>query len=162
MLTSITERPVQTRADAVMELVDGLVRFNRVLKARGGDWGQSVALSRGDVFALGVLEARGSMRAGHLATATAVAPSVVSRQLAVLDAAGLVSRTPDPADGRAELVSITDRGRDRLHTVRVALAAALADRLDGWGADDLTRAAAVVDALTQRLNPPAATKEAHV
>ncbi len=47
MLTPMTERPEQTRADAVMELVDGLVRFNRVLKARGGDWGQSVALSRG-------------------------------------------------------------------------------------------------------------------
>ena len=37
----------------------------------------------------------------------------MSRQLRALEELGLVARAPDPADGRASLVQLTEEGRER-------------------------------------------------
>ena len=44
----------------------------------------------------------------------------MSRQLRALEELGLVAREPDPADGRALLVHLTDEGRARFRSVRDA------------------------------------------
>ncbi len=153
------------RTQAVQDLFEVLLRFSRALKARGADWGQSVhGLSRADIVTLGVLETRGNLRPSRIAAAMAVDPSVVSRQLAALDRLGLISRGTDPDDGRAELITITPEGRERLVEVRTAMCASLAERLDQWGLEDITTATAMVDDLADRLHQPvtATRKEAHV
>lgn len=42
----------------------------------------------------------------------------MSRQLRALEVLGLVAREPDPADGRASLVGLTEEGRERFLRVR--------------------------------------------
>ncbi len=44
----------------------------------------------------------------------------MSRQLRALEDLGLVAREPDPADGRARLVHLTEEGRSRVGRVREA------------------------------------------
>ena len=143
------------RTESVQALFDGLVRFSRSLKARSGDWGHGAAdLTRGDIVTLGVLEARGSTRPGQIAIALNVDPSVVSRQLATLEPLGLVTRSTDPDDGRAELITITPQGRERLVQARDAICDALAQRLSHWPLEDVVRATAMVDDLATLLHTP--------
>lgn len=143
------------RTEAVQGLFDVLVRFSRSLRARGADWGNVVHdLTSGDIVTLGVVESRGCIRPGQIAAALCVDPSVVSRQLAGLDRLGLVARGTDPADGRAELITITDAGRARLSRARAAMSAVLAERLDHWDLGDIARATSIVDDLDTRLHEP--------
>jgi DNA-binding MarR family transcriptional regulator len=61
--------------------------------------------------------------------------SVVSRQVAALERSGYVRRRPDPADGRASLISLSPAGAVTLaHTRDVRrqwLAGVLSDRTEG-------------------------------
>jgi DNA-binding MarR family transcriptional regulator len=75
-------------------------------------------LSRGDVAT-----------ASALAAAEQVRPQSMATTLATLEEAGLVSRRPDPADGRRQLVELTDAGRERVEGAR--------DARDEWLATSL-------------------------
>jgi DNA-binding MarR family transcriptional regulator len=79
-------------------------------------------LSQGMV--LGRLDRKGPMGVSDLAAAERVRPQSMAQTVADLEAAGMVSRRPDPADGRRALVSLTPAG----------LATLQADRRDreGW------------------------------
>ncbi|MCW2819709.1 MAG: putative MarR-family transcriptional regulator [Marmoricola sp.] len=143
------------RAEAVSRLFDALIGFSRSLKARGGDWATlDPELSRGDVVLLGVVAAGGPLRPGHIAAKLAVDASVVSRQLAGLHRSGLVERGPDPADRRAELISLSPAGHERLVRAREVMCGALAERLDHWDVTAVLDAAAMVDDLGHRLHEP--------
>jgi len=143
------------RAEAVSRLFDALIGFSRSLKARGGDWATlDPELSRGDVVLLGVVAAHGPLRPGHIASKLAVDASVVSRQLAGLHRDGLVERGPDPADRRAELISLSPAGHERLAHAREVTCGALAERLDHWDVTAVLDAAAMVDDLGHRLHEP--------
>lgn len=54
----------------------------------------------------------GSVRMGDLAEALMSLPSRVTRQIRRLEAAGLVTRTASPDDGRGVLATITKEGRE--------------------------------------------------
>jgi len=56
---------------------------------------------------LGRVAADGPLRPSALAGDMCVDLSVVSRQVAALEAAGLVARSSDPADRRASLIAVT-------------------------------------------------------
>ena len=130
MTTSTRER---SRTEAVQSLFDGLQRLSRALRSRSGDWAAvGHEVSRGDLFTLGVVARQGSIRSGQVAQALGVDPSVVSRQVAALERLDLVARSVDPADRRAELVSATDLGHERLREARAAMCDSLAERLDLW------------------------------
>jgi DNA-binding MarR family transcriptional regulator len=58
------------------------------------------------------LRESGPLRSNLLAETVFADPSTVSRQVAVLVEQGLVTRGPDPEDGRAALLTITDAGRE--------------------------------------------------
>lgn len=79
------------------------------------------------------LSHRGPMRLTDLLMTEQVKQPALTSLVSKLEAAGLVSRRPDPADGRAALLSVTPAGemvvRSR-HTDRVARLARLTDRLD--------------------------------
>ena len=67
-----------------------------------------------------------------LATEQIKQPALTSL-VAKLEAQGLVSRKPDPSDGRAVLLSLTSAGEivvSSRHAERVAMLAQLTDRLD--------------------------------
>ncbi len=52
-----------------------------------------------------------AMRVSDLAATIGLDASTVSRQIKQLEDKGILERTPDPADGRASLVRITESGR---------------------------------------------------
>ena len=69
------------------------------------------AHDRSAIALLAELMAVGSLRATDLAERACLDLSTVSRHLRAQEAAGNIVRTPDPDDGRATLLQLTDTGR---------------------------------------------------
>ncbi|UPK72975.1 MarR family transcriptional regulator [Nocardioidaceae bacterium SCSIO 66511] len=92
------------------------------------------------------------VRATELAESFAVHKSTVSRGLATLEQIGLVERVPDPTDGRARLVRLTDEAARRVEEVRRRRHEQLAAVLEDWQSDDLTTLARLLDQLNNALD----------
>lgn len=97
---------------AIAGLVAALTRTvhsgrSRLSRSRG--------IEPGAGFLLGKLVEHGDLRASDLTAHACVDAAVVSRQLKSLISNGLVQRIPDPLDGRAAVLQLTDAGR-ALHT----------------------------------------------
>ncbi|MFF5567004.1 MarR family winged helix-turn-helix transcriptional regulator [Streptomyces sp. NPDC012623] len=100
---------------------------------------------RSDVYLLFALDQRdGVCRVGDLATGLMVEPSHVTRQIARLQSQGLVERAPDPLDGRARRVAITEAGTALLTRLRLANRASLQRALHGFTEADVTTTVAVL------------------
>ncbi|GAA2736120.1 MULTISPECIES: MarR family winged helix-turn-helix transcriptional regulator [Streptomyces] len=78
------------------------------------------------------LDEQGGRRATELAAYIGVGKATMSRQLRALEELGLIAREPDPADGRAWLVTLTEEGRRRVGTVREARRARYVRELAHW------------------------------
>lgn len=74
----------------------------------------------------------GPMRATCLAEQIGVDKGALSRQVQHLVELGLVERQPDPDDGRAALLVVTDETRSRSAAVSRARQARFDRRLEGW------------------------------
>jgi DNA-binding MarR family transcriptional regulator len=83
-------------------------------------------------------------RPGALAELSHADPSTISRQVAELVRRGLVRREPDPSDGRASLLAITDAGREVCERVRKLRRELLASVVAGWTDDELGTLAALL------------------
>ncbi len=94
----------------------------------------------------------GAERATDLATYFGVGKATMSRQLRALEQLGLVSREPDPADGRAFLIRLTEEGRTRFARVRNARRARYLRQLAAWDRSDITELARLLHQLND-LNP---------
>jgi DNA-binding MarR family transcriptional regulator len=79
----------------------------------------------------------GPQRPGGLAELCHSDPSTISRQVAELVRHGLVRREPDPSDGRASLLAITDAGREVCERVRTVRRELLAAVVAGWSDAEL-------------------------
>lgn len=66
-----------------------------------------------------------------------VGKATITRQLKPLEALGLIERLPDPADGRAHLVALTEEGRRRMLQARAARSQRLRARLGAWPREDV-------------------------
>jgi DNA-binding MarR family transcriptional regulator len=93
------------------------------------------------------------IRLSELATALDLDLSTVSRQSRQLTDADLVTRTPDPADGRACLLQLNDRGRGVLSALRSFRRDALSLALEDWEPQDRLAAAKVMSRLAESLQP---------
>jgi DNA-binding MarR family transcriptional regulator len=89
----------------------------------------SFSISQGAVLAR--LDREGPRTTSALATAERVRPQSMAQTVAELQAAGLVSRTPDPIDRRQILIELTADGRTTLAADR--------RRREGWLADAIRR-----------------------
>jgi DNA-binding MarR family transcriptional regulator len=68
--------------------------------------------------AMATLEKRGPMRAGDLADRLSITAASMSRLAEALEEGGWVERGPDPEDRRAQLLNLSDDGRETLATMR--------------------------------------------
>lgn len=93
-------------------------------------------LTASQLSALASVDRLGPLQLCDLARVEAVAPPTLTRAVAALEDRGLLSRRPDPADGRASLVEITPAGRRALKDVRGARTAFLVQRLETLDAHD--------------------------
>ncbi|MEV0739354.1 MarR family transcriptional regulator [Streptomyces sp. NPDC050549] len=64
--------------------------------------------------ALTLVGKHGAATASALASAEGVRPQSMAATLAALDRHGLIRRSPDPEDGRRQLVTLTEAGRERV------------------------------------------------
>lgn len=60
----------------------------------------------------------GAMRHNQLASAFRVSPSTLSEMLNRLESDGMIERSQDPADRRATLLTLTDRGKRRADEIK--------------------------------------------
>jgi DNA-binding MarR family transcriptional regulator len=111
-------------------------------------------LSGSQAAVLTRLHKEGPSSASALASAEAVSHQAIGPILAVLETRGYIQRSPDPTDGRRQLVSLTDAGVAQAeHTTSARegwLARALQDRLT----EDERRVVRHAMALLNRLAEP--------
>lgn len=100
------------------------------------------------------LEECGRQRATELAAYIGVGKATMSRQLRALEDLGLVAREPDPADGRAWLVHLTDEGRESFRKVREARRARYVRQLEGWDPGEVAELARLLHQLNTRMDQP--------
>ncbi|KGI82738.1 MarR family transcriptional regulator [Actinopolyspora erythraea] len=79
----------------------------------------------------------GSLRAIEVAERIGLDKSTVSRQLANLERLELLRRVPDPEDGRARLIQLSESGRSRLDQARQRRSRHLREDFVQWSTDDL-------------------------
>lgn len=99
----------------VDQLREDIVRFNRTMRTKSAG---GTRLTATQMQALGQVDRDGPMSARELADAEMVTPQTVARTVASLEQLGMVSRTTDPTDGRASLISITEHGHATLQSDR--------------------------------------------
>ena len=102
--------------------------------------------------ALATIEASGPLTPSELAERERVKRPTATRIVSRLVHLELVSRTPDPADGRAFLVAVTGDGRSLLRRLRGRKNAYLAKRMKGLDPDEvaaLERAAEILERLLE-------------
>jgi DNA-binding MarR family transcriptional regulator len=115
-------------------------------------------LDSGTFWLLKTLATSGPLRVTDLAVCASLDASTVSRHIAQLHSAGLIERAPDPVDGRAQRVKLTDAGTARISAALRARRDLLESCLESWERRDLdqldrllTRFAADVETLTQTM-----------
>jgi DNA-binding MarR family transcriptional regulator len=95
------------------------------------------SLDRAEYLLLRALDEAGAMNINALASRLGLDPSTAGRQVAVLQKAGLVERTPDPADRRCSVVSMTDEGLTLMRHVQKLRTEYVADLLADWDDEEL-------------------------
>ncbi|MFD5428470.1 MarR family winged helix-turn-helix transcriptional regulator [Streptomyces sp. NPDC127084] len=96
------------------------------------------------------LEECGRQRATDLAVYFGVGKATMSRQLRALEQLGIVAREPDPADGRASLVRLTDEGLARFRDVRNARRQTYVRKLADWDRGEVAELARLLHQLNAR------------
>jgi DNA-binding MarR family transcriptional regulator len=108
-----------------------------------------------EISALERLDRAGSATPGRLAAAEQITPQAMGATLAELTRRGLAERSPDPADGRRVVISLTEAGQRFVRNKRTArteqLAKALSDRFTREELDVLRAAAPLIERLGESL-----------
>jgi DNA-binding MarR family transcriptional regulator len=110
----------------------------------------------------GILQGRGPIRAGELATLCGTTPSAMSEVVESLVAEGHVRRVDDPTDRRAVIVELTEKGEAELRRVGDLMTAELVKRLDGLTSEQKVRVRSAISDLNDILISPSAQKESRI
>lgn len=105
-----------------------LSRLTRRLR-EAGRFGE-LHLTPSQTSVLSRLSKAGPASASALAASERIRPQSIATTLAALEERGLVARRPDPADGRRQVVSLTEAGEQLIEGSRQARDEWLAARLD--------------------------------
>jgi DNA-binding MarR family transcriptional regulator len=135
-------------ADDVARLRFALGRISRLLERSVSSEG----LTRTQLSVLGTVSRRGPLGIGELAEIEGLNPTMLSRIVGKLDDIGLISRKPDPDDGRAAKVHITPAGNQmhqQLLNERSEVLAAMLHELPPAQSQELRDALPALEALTE-------------
>jgi DNA-binding MarR family transcriptional regulator len=122
---STLQEPDVTEVAAALRVSIGLLlRRMRQVRPDG-------ELSLPETSALARLERSGPATSSALAKEEQISPQSMGATLAALEARGLVTRQPDPDDGRRAVLTLTGAGQQVLRDKRSARVAQLAAALSG-------------------------------
>jgi DNA-binding MarR family transcriptional regulator len=131
-----------TTAQLAHELRETVGRLIRRLRAEPGP-------PVGQLAVLGRLDREGPASISDLAAADRMRPQSMAQTVRDLEDAGLVSRRPDPEDGRRSFVELTRAGVETLHATRARredwLTQTLDRELDAEQRELLRRALTLLD-----------------
>ena len=132
----------------VTRLRVAIARLSRRLRRH-----ELAGLTPTQLAALSTVERSGPLRLGDLAAAEGIAPSTLTRLVAVLEELGYVQRCADPKDARASTLAITPKGHETLERLRAEGTALLTQSLMLLTAEQRAALAAAVPALEQLAGP---------
>ncbi|CEA07808.1 MarR family protein [Arthrobacter saudimassiliensis] len=139
-------------ADAApgMEAVTAVMRAQQIMLTRieAALRPFGISFSRYELLTLLSFTRTGMLPMSKLSARLQVHPTSVTNTVDRLEAAGLVRRRPDPADGRSRLVAITDAGRDVAQRATADLNGVFADI--GLPEEDLEVLAAILRRFRQQ------------
>jgi DNA-binding MarR family transcriptional regulator len=119
--------------------------FRRLKQAEPGD------LTMPETSALSRLDRGGPMTSSDLARQDRISPQSMGVTVAALEQRGLIARDRDPQDGRRILLSLTEAGRQVVHSRRGARTELIARALrDGFTPAELAQLRAIIP-LVERL-----------
>ncbi|MHA6619137.1 MarR family winged helix-turn-helix transcriptional regulator [Pseudonocardia sp. DLS-67] len=134
-------------ADDLLELLRTIMRVGRPARLP-----ESEDMPGWKFAVLGLLAREGEQRLGQVAAHLEVDPSVASRQVAALEQLGLVTRRPDPADGRAQLLAVSPSGLAARAGYVAERARWVAEALDGWDDTEVAQLVTRMDQLVADLH----------
>ena len=137
-----------TPAQTAVDLWATVARLLRRMREAGAD----DDLTPSQASALARLGKGGVSTASALANAERVRPQSMAATVDALTAAGFVTRTPDPSDGRRQIIDLTDAGRARLVGQREAAAEWLEHALSELDPAELATVASTI-AILGRILP---------
>ena len=111
---------------------------------------EASALSPSMQAGLATIDRHGPLTPSEFADRERIKRPTATRLIGNLEAEGLVTRTPDPLDGRSSLISLTPAGAALLREVRTRKDAFLAERLRKLSPEDratLDRAAEILEGM---------------
>ena len=150
-MTEPDQTALQTRLDTELGMLRRRLHQMAVALARNAQEG----LDPGSYAILGALYQSGDdLRGGTLAERFGLDKSTISRQLVQLDELGLIERVPDPQDGRARLIHITERGRARVLQLRALRARWLDRALRDWPEPEVEQLIELLSRLNAVLGTP--------
>ena len=139
--------------DSAARLRLAIVRTARRLRQEAAGAG-GAELTPTAAAALATVERHGPLTPSELAEIERVKRPTATRTIRVLAEAGLVTRTPDPSDGRSAQVGVTAEGRARLRRLRGRKNAYLARRMRDLPQVDLASLERAAEILEQLLEEP--------
>ncbi|UQS24905.1 MarR family transcriptional regulator [Amycolatopsis thermalba] len=110
-----------------------------------------LGLSLGDYTLLAQISVHAPVRLSVLAELMEVDKSTLSPPAKRLEQRGFIERRPDPADARAQLVSVTRAGKLAIGKLWKARAAAVAELLADWDTADVEQLATSLGALSDAI-----------
>jgi DNA-binding MarR family transcriptional regulator len=128
----------------VTRLRVAIARLSRRLRRH-----ELAGLTPTQLAALSTVERSGPLRLGDLAAAEGIAPSTLTRLVAVLEELGYVQRYADPKDARASTLAITPKGHQTLERLREEGTALLTQSLMLLTAEQRAALATALPALEQ-------------
>jgi DNA-binding MarR family transcriptional regulator len=105
----------QVTAETAVRLAVAVKRLQARIREEAGVTSTGLSVAQVSIFSRLVHE--GPVTAASLAVAEHVSQQAIAQSLAGLKAGGLVSVTPDPADGRKSLLEVTAAGRALYETI---------------------------------------------
>lgn len=120
-------------------------RFNALQLARQID----PEIEPASYSVLATLQHKGPQRMTFIARHLGIGKPTLSRQLTTLASRGWVTKATDPADGRAQVVSLTDEGRRRLEEAQGDRAERYLKMLRPWTEEEISTLSGLLSKLNR-------------
>ncbi|MFI1914399.1 MarR family winged helix-turn-helix transcriptional regulator [Nocardia sp. NPDC020380] len=152
-LTQATEPLAPSLEESLVDIVVGSTQLNRLAGVLG-----DIDLPHAVMRALGTLDEYGPLRISDFARIDRCSQPAATTLIGRLTEAGLATRTKDPHDSRAVVVTLTPAGRDRLAAARTGLGSSLAAHLPDFDPARLARLQQDLNDLVEALKAVTTTR----